>query len=102
MNIQQISANIDQKLSALDQQLDRIQAQLSSAGDNREQLLKDMAALQQIKTKLDKSRSIMWEAHRLQTGSDRRRLQQNRLMGIGLLVLSGFGLVMLTLWMLSQ
>ena len=102
MNIQQLSTNIDQKLNALEQQLGHLQAQLPGAGDNREQLLNDMAALEQIKTKLQKSRNIMWEAHQLQTNSDQKRLQQKRWLGLGLCVVSGLGLVFLIIWMFSQ
>ena len=102
MNIQQISTNIDQKLSQLDQQLTRLQAQLPGAGDNREQLLNDMAALEQIKTKLQKSRSLMWQAHELQTGGDQKRLQQKRWLGIGLCAVSGLGLAILILWIVGH
>lgn len=101
MNIQQISTNIDQKLNELDQKLWRLHAQLPSAGDNREQLLNDMAALEQIKTKLQKSRNIMWEAHELRTNGDQSRLKQKRLIGIGLCTVSGLGLILLLFWMLS-
>jgi hypothetical protein len=102
MNIQQLSTNIDQKLNQLDQQLNRLQAQLPGAGADREQLLNDMAALEQIKTKLQKSRSLMWQAHELQTSGDQKRLQQKRWLGIGLCAISGVGLVTLILWILSH
>lgn len=102
MNIQQISNNIDQKLSQLDRQLSSLQSQLPSAGDSREQLLKDMAALEQIKTKLQKSRSIMWQAHELQSSSDQKRLQQKRWLGIGLCIVSGLGLVLLAIAVIAK
>ncbi|GGY65377.1 hypothetical protein GCM10011613_06540 [Cellvibrio zantedeschiae] len=102
MNIQQISNNIDQKLNQLDQQLGQLHAQLPGAGDNREQLLNDMAALEQIKTKLQKSRSIMWQAHELQSNGDLKRWQQKRWLGIGLCVVSAIGLLMLIFLVLSR
>jgi len=95
MNIQQLSNNIDQKLAQLDQQLAQLHAQLTAAGDNREQLLKDKAALEQIKSKLQKSRAIMWQAHELQSGTDQKRLREKRWLGIGLCLVSGVGLIVL-------
>lgn len=95
MNIQQLSSNIDQKLLKLEHQLSQLQSQLPGAGDNREQLLNDMAALEQMKTKLQKSQSIMWEAHELQTSNDKRRLEQKRLLGLGMCIVSGVGSLLL-------
>lgn len=93
MNIQQISNNIDQKLAQLDQQLVQIHAQLASTDNNREQLLKDALALEQIKSKLQKSRNIMWQAHELERGSDRKRTREKHLFGLALLVISSLGLL---------
>lgn len=97
MNIQQISNNIDQKLAQLDRQLAQLKTQLADAGDNRDKLLKDTAALEQIKRKLQKSRNIMWQAHELQSGTDQKRLREKRWLGIGLCILSGLGLLTLAL-----
>jgi ABC-type transporter lipoprotein component MlaA len=102
MNIQQISNNIDQKLAQLDQQLARLQIQLVDAGDNRDQLLKDQAALEHIKSKLQKSRNIMWQAHELQSNTDQKRLGEKRLLGIGLCVVSGLGLLLLAFIVLAR
>lgn len=102
MNIQQISNNIDQKLAQLNQQLARLKTQLASAGDNRDQLLKDMAALEQIKSKLQKSRNIMWQAHELQSGTDQQRMLAKRWLGIGLCAVSGLGLLALALLLLAK
>lgn len=98
MNIQQISNNIDQKLAQLDQQLVQIHAQLANTDNHseqllREQLLKDAIALEQIKTKLQKSRNIMWQAHELERGSDRKRTREKHLLGLALLAISGLGVV---------
>lgn len=102
MNIQQISNNIDQKLTQLDQQLGQLHAQLAGADGNREQLLKDVAALEQIKTKLKKSRNIMWQAHELERGSDRKRTREKHLLGLALLVISGLGLLAMLFLMFTS
>jgi hypothetical protein len=102
MNIQQISNNIDQKLTLLDQQLARLNAQLANGGDNQVQLLKDIAALQQIKRKLQKSRDIMWQADELQSGVDQQRMLAKRWLGIGLCAVSGLGLLALIFLMFAK
>lgn len=101
MNIQQLSNNIDQKLAQLDKQLAALQQRLA-AENNNEQLHKDIKALKQIKNKLQKSRNIMWQAHDLQRGSDQKRLQQRRWLGIGLCVFSGLGLLVILLLVLTR
>lgn len=101
MNIQQLSNNIDQKLAQLDKQLAALQQRLASE-DNKDQLHKDIQTLEQIKNKLQKSRNIMWQAHELQLGSDQKRLREKRWLGIGLCVVSGLGLLMIMLVVLTQ
>jgi hypothetical protein len=96
-NIQQLSNNIDQKLAQLDLQLARLKQQDSSA-----QILKDIAALEGIKNKLQKSRNIMWQAHELQRGNDQQRLREKRLFGITLCIVSALGLLGLLFIALSQ
>ena len=96
-NIQQLSNNIDQKLAQLDLQLARLKQQ-----DSLEQILKDIAALERIKNKLQKSRNIMWQAHELQRGNDQQRLREKRLLGITLCILSALGLLGLLFIVLSQ
>lgn len=96
-NIQQLSNNIDQKLGQLDLQLARLKQQ-----DSSEQTLKDIAALEGIKNKLQKSRNIMWQAHELQRGNDQQRLREKRLLGITLCIISVLGLLGLLLIALSQ
>jgi hypothetical protein len=94
MNIQQLSNNIDVKVAQIDKQLATLKYRLTTE-TNTDQLQKDMAALEQIKTKLKKSRNIMWEAHNLQSGTDQKRLREKRMIGIGLCVVSGLGLIAL-------
>lgn len=87
-NIQQLSNNIDQKLAQLELQLARLKQQ-----DRSEQILKDIAVLEGIKKKLQKSRNIMWQAHELQRGNDQQRLREKRLLGITLCIVSALGLL---------
>ena len=96
-NVQQLSNNIDQKLAQLDLQLVRLKQQ-----DSSEQILKNIAALERIKNKLQKSRNIMWQAHELQRGNDQQRLNEKRLFGITLCVVSALGLLGLLFIALSQ
>jgi ElaB/YqjD/DUF883 family membrane-anchored ribosome-binding protein len=101
MNIQQLSNNIDQKLAQLDKQLATLARRLATESNN-EQLRNEISALEQIKNKLQKSRNIMWQAHELQLGSDQKRLNQKRWLGIGLCVVSGLGLLVILLLVLTQ
>ena len=96
-DIQQLSNNIDQKLAQLDVQLSNLKQQASS-----EQTLKDIAALEAIKNKLQKSRNIMWQAHELQRGNDQQRLREKRMLGIGLCIVSALGLLGLIFIVLVQ
>jgi len=93
-NIQQISNNIDHKLIQLEQQLTQLKAKLASDGAS-EQRLKDIAALEEIKHKLLKSRTIMWQAHDLGHRTDRQRLRNKRWLGIGLCLVSAIGFIIL-------
>jgi len=101
MNIQQLSNNIDQKLGLLNQQLATLHLKIKNGDSNTEQLLKEVNALENIKTKLEKSRNIMWQAHDLQSNTDQKRLRQKRLLGIGLCIVSGVGLLLLLLLLLK-
>ena len=115
MNIQELSNNIDQKVAQIDKQLATLQQKLSAASaldkgaldkstvdkSVSEQLQKDVTALLQIKTKLQKSRSIMWQAHELQRGTDQKRLREKRWLGIALCTISGLGLLALLIVVLT-
>jgi len=106
MNIQEISLNIDQKVAQIDKQLASLQQRMNTGSttdkSENEQLLKDMVALERIKTKLQKSRNIMWEAHDLQQGTDQKRLREKRWLGIGLCVVSGLGLLAILIAVLAH
>jgi hypothetical protein len=102
MNIQQLSHNIDQKLTLLDQQVTGLKQKLSNGDSDSEQLLKDIRALENIKKKLEKSRNIMWQAHDLQSGADQHRMQQKRWLGIALCLISGLGLLGLIFLLMTQ
>ena len=106
MNIQEISLNIDQKVAQIDKQLASIQQRINAGStankSENEQLLKDMVALERIKTKLQKSRNIMWEAHDLQHGMDQKRLREKRWLGIALCVVSGLGLLAILIVVLAN
>ena len=106
MNIDEISLNIDQKIAQIDKQLINLQKKLSAgvADDQsaRDQISKDLAALEQIKIKLQKSRSIMWQAHDLQRNTDQKRLREKRWLGIGLCVISAIGLLVILAMLLTS
>ena len=93
MNIHQLSANIDTKLAQLEQQLQTLQQKLDQGDGDKIQLENDMAALNQLKYKLKKSRDIAWRAHELQQGNNNKMLQQKRMLGLGLCVFCGLGLL---------
>ena len=105
MNIEEISLNIDQKIAQIDKQVATLQHKLSAeniADQNAtDQIRKDLAALEQIKIKLQKSRSIMWQAHELQRNTDQKRLREKRWLGIGLCVVSGIGLIVILMVLLT-
>ena len=92
MNIQQLSANIDEKLAQLDRQI-RALEKSKPTSDNPEQNKADIQALEQLRRKLLKSRDIAWRAHKLQKDGDEKLMRQKRWLGIGLCVVSGVGLL---------
>jgi hypothetical protein len=105
MNIEELSLNIDQKIAQIDKQVANLQHKLSTADiadqSAKDRTRKDIAALEQIKIKLQKSRSIMWKAHELQRGTDQRRLREKRWLGIGLCLVSGIGLMVILIVVLT-
>lgn len=92
MQIAELSANIDQKLTELELQLKVLQARQAESRDaiQTPQLEAEIAALNQIKLKLLKSKDIAWRAHQLQqqTNLDQRQ-DQLRLLGLWLCIFSG-------------
>jgi hypothetical protein len=93
MNIQQLSANINSKLAQLDQQITKREQQLASAEGDKDQLMKDLTLLKQLRVKLKKSHEIAWRAHELQRGNDEQQLRRKRWLGIGLFAFSAVGLL---------
>jgi len=106
MKIEEISLNIDQKIAQIDKQVANLQHKLSAADvadqNARDHIQKEIAALERIKVKLQKSRSIMWQAHELQRGTDQRRLREKRWLGIGLCLVSGIGLTVILIVLLTS
>lgn len=98
MHINQISAAVDSKLQQLDKQLDALvqqqaQAQGQADAGQNPNLAQDIAALQQLRQRLVKSRDLALRAHQLERDTNREareraRLRQRRLG----LALCGFSL----------
>lgn len=98
MQIVELSANIDQKLAALEQQLKVLQARHAQSQDATQtlQLETDMVALNKIKLKLLKSRDIAWRAHQLQRENAADQRQENlRVLGLWLCIFSGVAAIVL-------
>lgn len=98
MQITELSANIDQKLTELDRQLEALQQNHAQTLDAAQQkkLAADIAALGKIKLKLLKSKDIAWRAHQLQCEQDTHRLDdQKRLLGLILCIASAIAAVLL-------
>ena len=92
MQITELSARIDHKLTELDQQLAQLQSRHAEAQDpqQQQQLATDIRALTNIRTKLLKSKDIAWRAHELQNDrAENRRYDQQRLLGLVLCIISG-------------
>ena len=94
MHINQISAAVDSKLQQLDKQLDAlVQQQAQAEAGQNPSLAQDIAALQQLRQRLVKSRDLALRAHQLERDTNREareraRLRQRRLG----LALCGFSL----------
>ncbi len=96
MHIRQLSAALDAKLAQLDHQLKELEAQHQQAGGLADpQVTRDIAALQQIRDKLLKSKDIAWRAHQLRDNKDEQRRARQRAMGLILCGLSLLGGVLL-------
>ena len=92
MQIDELSANIDQKLTVLEQELAALKQRSANSQDaaEKEQIAHDLLALGKIKTKLLKSRQIAWRAHQLlMEQEDHRVNDRNRTLGLILCILSG-------------
>ena len=98
MQITELSARIDHKLTELEQQLTSLQSRHAQTQDpqQQQQLATDIAALTAVRTKLRKSKDIAWRAHQLQSESDTdRRYDQQRLLGLVLCIISGAAAIVL-------
>jgi hypothetical protein len=98
MQINQLSANIDQKLAELDQQLDNLHKRRAEAQDvtQQEKIARDITVLNKIKLKLLKSKDIAWRAHQMrQEQEDLQRNDRQRLLGLALCIFSAVGAVVL-------
>lgn len=104
MQIRQVSAALDQKLRQLDQQLKQLEQQRAQPQNSEQhpQLDQDILALQQIRTKLIKSKDIAWRAHELQDQSDERARARQRAVGLSLCIFSVIGAGILLFLALQQ
>lgn len=104
MQIRQVSAALDHKLAQLDQQLKKLEGQRvqQNSSEPDPQLEQDILALQQIRTKLVKSKDIAWRAHRLQRQNDEHSRARQRVIGLSLCAFSVIGAGVLLYLALQQ
>ncbi len=104
MQIRQVSAALDQKLAQLDQQLKKYEAQRAQQNSSEPdpQLEQDILALQQIRTKLVKSKDLAWRAHQLQYQNDEHSRARQRVIGLSLCIFSVIGAGVLLYFALNQ
>ncbi|MDF3014750.1 MAG: hypothetical protein K0Q78_2954 [Cellvibrio sp.] len=93
MQIRQVSAALDHKLAQLDQQLKKLEHQREQQNNSEPnpQLEQDILALQQIRTKLVKSKELAWRAHQLQHQNDEQSRARQRMIGLSLCIFSVIG-----------
>ncbi|QEI13180.1 hypothetical protein [Cellvibrio japonicus] len=96
MQISQVSAAVDAKLRQLDRQLDDLNCQQQQAGiEAQATLARDIAALQQVRRKLVKSRDLAVRAHQLEQDTNSVAKEQararQRLLGLSLCAISLLG-----------
>lgn len=92
MQIHQLSATVDTKLRQLDKQLEELtQAQASANGSDNPQLVRDIAALTQIRHKLVKSHDLALKAHQLERATNEQYRARQRLFGLALCGVSLLG-----------
>lgn len=101
MQIRQVSAALDQKLAQLDQQLKKLETQQNSSAPDPK-LEQDILALQQIRTKLVKSKDLAWRAHQLQYENDEHNRARQRVIGLSLCIFSVIGAGVLLYFALNQ
>lgn len=91
MQIRQVSAALDHKLAQLDQQLKKLEQEQQNNSAPNPQLAQDILALQQIRTKLVKSKDLAWRAHQLQHQNDEQARARQRVIGLSLCIFSVIG-----------
>lgn len=104
MQIRQVSAALDRKLTQLDQQLKTLERERNQAEASRDaaEIDSDITALLNIRNKLVKSKDIAWRAHQLQSQNDEQRRTRQRLVGLSLCGISLIGAGVLVVVALNQ
>lgn len=104
MQIRQVSAALDHKLAQLDQQLKKLEQQRvqQNSSEPNPQLEQDILALQQIRTKLVKSKDLAWRAHQLQHQNNEQSRARQRVIGLSLCIFSVIGAGVLLYLALNQ
>jgi hypothetical protein len=104
MQIRQVSAALDHKLAQLDQQLKKLEREREqqNGSEPNPQLAQDILALQQIRSKLIKSKDLAWRAHQLQHQNDEQARARQRVIGLSLCIFSVIGAGVLLYLVLNQ
>ncbi|MDQ2078282.1 hypothetical protein [Marinimicrobium sp. ABcell2] len=106
MQIDNLSEQLDDKLSRLDQQLANLREARQQVDDAAAQSVidDDIATLLDTRARLLKSRSLAWKVHQLRQQTDpNSRDTRYRSLGLALMVFSGFalaGLIAAYFWLL--
>lgn len=104
MQISQVTAALDLKLTQLDQQLKTLEQERIQPNPARStpEIDNDIDSLLKIRTKLVKSKDIAWRAHQLQSQNDDQRRARQRLIGLSLCGVSLIGAGVLLAFALNQ
>ena len=100
MQIRQISAALDAKLAQLEKKLKQLQQEQQSSPNER--ITSDIEALEKMREKLIKSKTLAWRAHDLQNLNDETKRARQRLMGLTLCAISLLGAVVLLLLVVNS
>jgi hypothetical protein len=102
MQISQVTAALDLKLTQLDQQLKALEQERINPARSASEIDNDIDSLLKIRTKLVKSKDIAWRAHQLQSQNDGQRRARQRLIGLSLCGVSLIGAGVLLAFALNQ
>jgi hypothetical protein len=102
MQISQVTAALDLKLTQLDQQLKALEQERINPARSASEIDNDIDSLLKIRTKLVKSKDIAWRAHQLQSQNDDQRRARQRLIGLSLCGVSLIGAGVLLAFALNQ